>query len=150
MKFMELKSSHYNKTTKKTEAFGRFMKDMENSGWEIHDRGDAPACWVNHQMGMNHDVFETYEDLKAKFTRAGLMLDLENIGTVPENDLQVKLDQAVQALKFYANKDNWFCTVSAGVRMFKMITEADREFVDDGHFGGKFARYILTKLGIKL
>lgn len=78
MKFIELTSTVYNRETNKYEPHAPFLMDVTTQ-WEIHDRGDSPACWVNNQMGMNKDVNETYSVIKNKLIKAGLLMDFDNI-----------------------------------------------------------------------
>ena len=111
MKFMELtyrQRSH----TGGADILEKFMKDMEGSGWEIYDRGTDSANWVNNHMGMNHHVAENYTELKAKFTRAGLMLDLDNIASAVELEPKAKLDLDVAVLALQEAKQGFEAIMS--------------------------------------
>jgi len=99
MKFIELTSTVYNRETNKYEPHAPFLMDVTTQ-WEIHDRGDSPACWVNNQMGMNKDVNETYSVIKNKLIKAGMLLDLDNI--IPKTNTDAIAGEIVFALDKFA------------------------------------------------
>lgn len=43
----------------------KYLYDFD-SGWEVYDKGDQPAHWVNHREARNMYPKETYGDLKMK------------------------------------------------------------------------------------
>jgi hypothetical protein len=46
----------------------RFLIDFD-SHWEVIDRGDKPATWVNNEQARNLDCAETYEQVRAKLIK---------------------------------------------------------------------------------
>lgn len=58
----------------KTRSGGRFMMDFV-SGWEVLDKGDAPAMWSNHEQARNLDCGETYDALRKKLLRLSPPVD---------------------------------------------------------------------------
>ena len=49
-------------TTKEGQKF-LYQLDTE---WEIYDRGDKPAHWVNYKEGRNLNAQETYDEIRKK------------------------------------------------------------------------------------
>ena len=154
MKFMELtykQRSH----TGGADIVEKFMKDMEGSGWEIYDRGNDSANWCNSQMGTNYNSAETYAELKAKFTRAGLMLDLDNIGKeaspyayrvyrggVEDNSEELKI--AIAALQ---EANDGFTAIASGLTTD--INKVEQETKLRAHQHRIEVQAALRKLGVK-
>lgn len=63
MNFIELKRKDGN----------RFLYDFD-SHWEICDRGDQAAFWVNDHQGRNFHAVDTYESLRARLALTNPML----------------------------------------------------------------------------
>lgn len=66
-----------------------------------------------------------------------------------------KLEKAIEALKFYSDRDNWVFSMSQGdkvkSRYFREISSEDTYGFEknghDHHFGGKVARTTLNAIG---
>ena len=71
--FIELTNKIFDRSQKKYISGTRFLLDF-NSGWEIYDNKSEPAGWVNNSLGMNKNVSETYEEIKSKLIKAGLLI----------------------------------------------------------------------------
>jgi hypothetical protein len=69
--FIELTQRTYEKGEYKIK--GKFLMDFQ-SGWEIYDKGAEPAHWVNNTLGANHNVNETYAEIKSKLVSANLFI----------------------------------------------------------------------------
>lgn len=51
----------------------RFLMHFE-SGWEIYDNGNGKAHWANSTLGMNKSTDQSYEEIKARLIKAGLLI----------------------------------------------------------------------------
>lgn len=71
--FIELTATTWDQEKRANVSTHKFLMHFQ-SGWEIHDNGFAGASWANHNIGMGKDTGETYDEIKQKLAKAGLLI----------------------------------------------------------------------------